>query len=146
MTARMLRRASQITTPYQTSQLNSSVSGHPGNLAAFCPTQTNLEMLKDILEPLLACLPCLKRESDLSHAHLAKWGPHLYLRAMLFSPGTGSSRGWRLHLKESTFPITTPIIAPQERHAGTGRALFCLQGSSCCCSPCHRRRRFASRT
>lgn len=44
--------------------------------------------LKTFLSPLLACLPCLKTESDLSPAHLATWGPHLYLQlqAVLLSP------------------------------------------------------------
>lgn len=47
------------------------------------------------LEHFLACLPCLKRQSALSPAHLAKEGRHLYLelQAALCGPSSWPAAG-----------------------------------------------------
>lgn len=96
---------------------------------SFVPHRLIWRRLKTFLRPFLACLPCLKRESDLSPAHLAKRGPHLYLQlqAMLFSPRYWPCSRYLAKVggcicKRTPSPITTPIIAPQ------GQACRCRQG------------------
>lgn len=105
---------------------------------SFVPRRLIWRCLKTFLGPFLACLPCLKRESDLSPTHLAKWGPHLYLQL------DSQPQGWpaagispRLEAAsegEHLPPSPRQPSLPQDRHAA-----FCLRGSSRQGRPCHRR-------